>query len=85
MTAYDLVIAVVGSGNTVPDDALADWKIAIVEVGRASKRPAWAGCIPSKMPAHTADVASTVRDADRFGGRRRADRCGMAGDQEPDP
>lgn len=67
MTNYDLVIIGAGSGNTIPDDALADWKIAIVEGDRFGGTCLNRGCIPSKMLVHTADVAETVRHAGRFG------------------
>lgn len=67
MADYDLVIVGAGSGNTIPDETLADWKIAIVEGDRFGGTCLNRGCIPSKMLVHTADVAETVRHAGRFG------------------
>ncbi len=67
MTGYDLVIIGAGSGNTIPDDTLGDWKIAIVEVDRFGGTCLNRGCIPSRMLVHTADVASAIRTAGRFG------------------
>ena len=68
-TEYDLIIVGAGSGNAIPDDAMAaaGWRIAIVEQGRFGGTCLNTGCIPSKMFVHAADVAATVRDADRFG------------------
>ena len=34
MTDYDLVIAGAGSSNTLPNDDLAHWRIAIIETDR---------------------------------------------------
>jgi len=35
---YDLVIVGAGSGNVLPDETMADWKIAIVEADRSGSR-----------------------------------------------
>lgn len=67
MPDYDLVIVGAGSGNTVPDESMATWKVAIVEDDRFGGTCLNRGCIPSKMLVHTADVAQTVRQAGRFG------------------
>jgi len=66
---YDLIIVGAGSGNSIPDDEMveAGWRIAIVEQGRFGGTCLNTGCIPSKMFVHAADIAATVRDADRFG------------------
>ena len=64
---YDLIIIGAGSGNMVPADATADWRIAIVEPDRFGGTCLNRGCIPSKMLVHTADVATNVRGAERFG------------------
>jgi mycothione reductase len=66
---YDLVIVGAGSGNVLPDETLADWRIAIVEADRFGGTCLNRGCIPSKMLVYTADVAETVRSAGRFGVR----------------
>lgn len=67
MADYDLVIVGAGSGNTIPDETLADCKIAIVEGDRFGGTCLNRGCIPSKILVHTADVAETVRHTGRFG------------------
>ncbi len=67
MADYDLIIVGAGSGNVIPDETLADWKIAIIEGDRFGGTCLNRGCIPSKMLVHTADVAETVRGAGRFG------------------
>jgi mycothione reductase len=65
--SYDLVIVGAGSGNMLPGQELADWRIAVVEAGRLGGTCLNRGCIPSKMLVYTADVARIVRDASRFG------------------
>lgn len=67
MTDYDLVIMGAGSGNMLPTEELAGWRIAVVETDRFGGTCLNRGCIPSKMLVHTADVARTVHDAPRFG------------------
>ncbi len=64
---YDLVIVGAGSGNMLPGEELAGWRIAVVEAGRFGGTCLNTGCIPSKMLVHTADVAEEVRGAWRFG------------------
>ncbi len=66
-SGHDLIIVGAGSGNMLPGDETADWRIAIVEPDRFGGTCLNRGCIPSKMFVHTADVATTVRDATRFG------------------
>ncbi len=65
--SYDLVIVGAGSGNMLPGQELAGWRIAVVEAGRFGGTCLNRGCIPSKMLVYTADVARIVRDAGRFG------------------
>jgi mycothione reductase len=65
--AYDLVIVGAGSGNMLPAKELAQWRIAIVESDRFGGTCLNRGCIPSKMLVHTATLARTVRDTERFG------------------
>jgi len=65
--SHDLVIVGAGSGNMLPAKELAQWRIAVVESDRFGGTCLNRGCIPSKMLVHTADVAQTVRHADRFG------------------
>ena len=64
---YDLVIVGAGSGNMLPVQEFAGWRVAVVESGRFGGTCLNRGCIPSKMLVHTADVAQTVRHAGRFG------------------
>ncbi len=65
---FDLVVVGAGSGNLLFGHAdLSDWRVAIVERDRFGGTCLNRGCIPSKMLVHTADVADTVRDAERFG------------------
>jgi mycothione reductase len=64
---YDLVIVGSGSGNSVPDEDLGDWRIAVVEQDVFGGTCLNRGCIPSKMFVYTADVAHTVTDAARYG------------------
>jgi mycothione reductase len=65
--SYDLVIVGAGSGNMLPTEEFAGWRIAVVESDRFGGTCLNRGCIPSKMLVHTADVAQTVRHAARFG------------------
>jgi mycothione reductase len=51
----------------VIDDSFADLDVAIVEQDAFGGTCLNVGCIPSKMLAYTAEVAETIRDADRFG------------------
>ncbi len=71
MTAqkYDLVIIGAGSGNILIADEFSEWRIAIVDSDRFGGTCLNRGCVPSKMLAYTADVAQSVRHADRFGVR----------------
>jgi mycothione reductase len=65
--SYDLVIVGAGSGNTLPAEQFAGWRIAVVEADRFGGTCLNRGCVPSKMLAYTADVAQMVRHAGRFG------------------
>ncbi|MET9618634.1 mycothione reductase [Kitasatospora indigofera] len=67
MRHHDLVVLGAGSGNAVIDDRFADLDVAVVEEGPFGGTCLNRGCIPSKMLAHTADVADTVREAGRLG------------------
>ena len=64
---YDLVIVGAGSGNMLPVEEFAGWRVAVVESGRFGGTCLNRGCIPSQMLVHTADVARTVRHAGQFG------------------
>ncbi len=65
--SYDLVIVGAGSGNMLPSEEFAGWRIAVVESDRFGGTCLNRGCIPSKMLVYTADVAQAVRHAGRFG------------------
>ncbi|MER7762235.1 mycothione reductase [Streptomyces sp. NPDC097619] len=66
MRHHDLVVIGAGSGNAVVDDSFAGLDVAIVEERWFGGTCLNAGCIPSKMFAHTAHVARTVREAGAF-------------------
>ncbi|MEU9860675.1 mycothione reductase [Streptomyces sp. NPDC047971] len=67
MRHHDLVVIGAGSGNAVVDDSFADLDVAIVEERWFGGTCLNSGCIPSKMLAHTAHVARTVREAGTYG------------------
>ena len=67
MIEYDLVIVGAGSGNMLPMAEIDGLRVAIVERDRFGGTCLNRGCIPSKMLAHTADIAETVRTAGRYG------------------
>lgn len=64
---YDLIIIGTGSGNSILDPRFADWKTAIVEKSVFGGTCLNAGCIPTKMFVHTADLAATPLISSRFG------------------
>ncbi|ATZ28148.1 hypothetical protein ACFZBM_11705 [Streptomyces lavendulae] len=66
MRHHDLVVIGAGSGNADVDDSFADLDVAIVEERWFGGTCLNAGCIPSKMLAHTAHIARTVREAGAY-------------------
>ncbi|WP_151524335.1 mycothione reductase [Serinicoccus kebangsaanensis] len=64
---YDLVIIGSGSGNSLVTPELEGGRIAVVEEGVFGGTCLNVGCIPTKMFVYAAEVASTIRDAARFG------------------
>jgi mycothione reductase len=66
---YDLVIVGAGSGDMLITDDLSEWRIAVVDSYRFGGTCLNRGCVPSKMLVYSADVAQSVRHADRFGVR----------------
>ncbi|MGW4509270.1 mycothione reductase [Streptomyces sp. NPDC004436] len=66
MRRHELVVIGAGSGNAVVDDSFADLDVAIVEDRWFGGTCLNAGCIPSKMFAHTAHVARAVEDAGTY-------------------
>ncbi|MCC6495541.1 MAG: mycothione reductase [Propionibacteriaceae bacterium] len=68
MRHFDLCVIGSGSGNSIIDERFDDWRVALVD-GKE-----WfggtclnAGCIPTKMFAHPADVAESARHAAALG------------------
>jgi mycothione reductase len=57
---YDLIIVGTGSGNSVINSEMDDWRIAIVERWTFGGTCLNRGCIPSKMFVYTADVAESA-------------------------
>lgn len=66
MRSHDLVVIGAGSGNAVIDDSFAGLDVAIVEERWFGGTCLNAGCIPSKMLVHAADVARTVSEASTY-------------------
>lgn len=64
---YDLVIIGSGSGNSLVTPDFDGRKVAVVERGTFGGTCLNVGCIPTKMFVYAADVATTVRDAGRYG------------------
>ncbi|OLT24568.1 hypothetical protein BJF82_13265 [Kytococcus sp. CUA-901] len=64
---YDLVIIGTGSGNSLVTPELQGDAIAIVGGGVFGGTWPQRGCIPTKMFVYAAEVATTIRDAARFG------------------
>ncbi len=63
---FDLVIVGSGSGNDIPE-ALADWRIALIERGTFGGTCLNVGCIPSKMFVLPADLAQSAGRGERLG------------------
>jgi mycothione reductase len=64
---YDLVIIGSGSGNSLVTPDFDDQKVAVIESGTFGGTCLNVGCIPTKMFVYAADVATTVREAGRYG------------------
>ncbi|MGJ3508916.1 mycothione reductase [Enemella sp. A6] len=69
---YDLCIIGSGSGNSIPDERFADWKVAMVDRGVGIEDVFGGtclnvGCIPTKMFVHPADLAASVDHARALG------------------
>jgi mycothione reductase len=64
---FDLVIIGTGSGNSIPNEAMAGWDIAILEKGTFGGTCLNVGCIPTKMFVHTADQAAAPANAKKLG------------------
>ncbi|HEU0257593.1 MAG TPA: mycothione reductase [Microbacteriaceae bacterium] len=65
---YDLLVIGAGSGNTLIGPEFDEWSIALVDDGEHFGGTCLnAGCIPTKMFVHVADVAGDAADAARLG------------------
>ncbi|MHA6783027.1 mycothione reductase [Pseudonocardia saturnea] len=66
MRQHDLIVIGAGSGNMIIG-SFPDLDVAVVEQGPFGGTCLNVGCIPTKMLAHTADIAEAVRGAAAFG------------------
>ena len=67
MEHFALAVIGAGSGNAVVPEDPAGGPVALIESGAFGGTCVNRGCIPSKILAHTADVALGVRQAPAFG------------------
>ena len=67
MADYDLIIIGTGSGNSLVTEDFADKRVAVVERGVFGGTCLNVGCIPTKMFVYAAEVATTIREAQRYG------------------
>ncbi|WP_114905435.1 mycothione reductase [Ornithinimicrobium murale] len=67
MADYDLIIIGTGSGNSLVTEDFADQRVAVIERGVFGGTCLNVGCIPTKMFVYAAEVATTIREAHRFG------------------
>lgn len=67
MADYDLIIIGSGSGNSLVTDDFADKRVAVIERGVFGGTCLNVGCIPTKMFVYAAEVATTIRQAARYG------------------
>ncbi|OBB63795.1 mycothione reductase [Mycobacterium sp. 852014-50255_SCH5639931] len=74
METYDIAIIGTGSGNTLLDNRFAGKRAALCEHGTFGGTCLNVGCIPTKMFVYAAEVATTIRDAARFGVDAHVDR-----------
>jgi len=64
---FDLAIIGSGSGNSLVTPDFDHKRVAVIEGGTFGGTCLNVGCIPTKMFVYAADVATTVREAGRFG------------------
>ena len=74
MRRYDLILLGAGSGNMLFGPELAHLKAAVVEPSRFGGTCLNRGCVPSKMFVVAADLAWSVREAERLGVHAHLDR-----------
>lgn len=67
MADYDLIIIGSGSGNSLVTEDFADKRVAVIERGVFGGTCLNVGCIPTKMFVYAAEVATTIRQAARYG------------------
>ncbi|QLQ14842.1 MAG: mycothione reductase [Micropruina sp.] len=68
MQSFDLCVIGSGSGNSIVDEAFAEWSVALIDGGeRFGGTCLNAGCIPTKMFVHPADLARTPDHARPLG------------------
>lgn len=67
MPHHELLVIGTGSGNAVIDESFSDTDVALIEDRKVGGTCVNYGCIPSKMLAHTADLADAITAAGEFG------------------
>ncbi len=68
MRHVDLAVIGSGSGNSIIDEKFDDLSVALIDDGEPFGGTCLnAGCIPSKMFVHTAEVADEIRGAGQYG------------------
>ena len=67
MRHFDLCVIGSGSGNSVIDEAMDDWSVAMVEGGTFGGTCLNVGCIPTKMYVYPADLAASPQQAKELG------------------
>ncbi|MBI2144734.1 dihydrolipoyl dehydrogenase [Candidatus Woesearchaeota archaeon] len=80
MESFDVIVIGAGSGLNIVDAAASQGlKVALVENGPMGGTCLNRGCIPSKMLIHSADVAETIRNAEKFGVKSRISSVNFKG------
>ncbi len=64
---FDLCVIGSGSGNSIVDEEMDDWSVALVEGGTFGGTCLNVGCIPTKMYVYPADLASSPAQAKALG------------------
>ena len=67
MRHFDLCVIGSGSGNTIVDQEMEGWSVALVEGGTFGGTCLNVGCIPTKMYVYPADLASSPAQAKALG------------------
>ncbi|OBH80332.1 mycothione reductase [Mycobacterium scrofulaceum] len=74
METYDIAIIGSGSGNSLLDERFIGKRVALCEHGTFGGTCLNVGCIPTKMFVYAAEVATTIREAARYGVDAHVDR-----------